>query len=231
MHAERIDRLSKLLAAAETRRGAARLLVALPLGLTLVGRLGDGPDATAKDDDHGSSHRHHRRKARNRHDPGRDKEPGGGKKAKASALKPISFSIDNTGGKIWLDVEVTSMPNNIYCGDPRRAHVPHGTSVRFDMANEKAFARFSVNDTEYFFTFDNAMFQRPDVSVAMNGSTRNIRTSASFCPNRHGIQYLDEQGMDEGLTIAVTVNGHDFRVRRLRDTNYKNFTVVIPGTL
>jgi hypothetical protein len=74
------DYFAKSLSAAGPRRGFVRLLLALPLGVTLSALLGEGPDATAKDDDHGSSHRHHRRRARNRHQSGNDQVNRKGKR-------------------------------------------------------------------------------------------------------------------------------------------------------
>jgi hypothetical protein len=91
MDSDRFDRLAKTLAAAGTRRGLVRLLAALPLGVTLTSILRDGPDATAEDDDHGSSHRRHRRKAKHRHQTGNDKEQRKGKrkgKRKGCTPKP-----------------------------------------------------------------------------------------------------------------------------------------------
>src|SRR5215218_3098412 len=76
----RFDALTKALAAAGTRRGLVRLLAALPLGVTLGARRGDGPAATAEDDDHGSSHRHRRRKTRNARRSGDDKDNRNGKR-------------------------------------------------------------------------------------------------------------------------------------------------------
>src|SRR5215213_12021869 len=73
MDPRRFDTLARTLAAAGTRRGLLRLLAALPLGVAVVSLFDDAPDATAEDDDHGSSHRRHRRKARHRHKPGSDK--------------------------------------------------------------------------------------------------------------------------------------------------------------
>jgi hypothetical protein len=67
-----VNRRGAPFSAPGSRRGLVRLLAALPLGLTLAALLGEGPDATAKDDDQGRSHRRHRRKARPRIDPGED---------------------------------------------------------------------------------------------------------------------------------------------------------------
>ena len=74
MDPRRFDTLAKTLTRSGTRRHIVRLLTALPLGVTLTAVLGDLPDATAEDDDHGSSHRHHRRVARHRHRPGQHKD-------------------------------------------------------------------------------------------------------------------------------------------------------------
>jgi hypothetical protein len=72
MDPRRFDSLAKSLSRSSTRRSIARLLAAMPLGVVLTSRFADAPDATAEDDDHGSSHRRHRRKARQ--DPGQGKE-------------------------------------------------------------------------------------------------------------------------------------------------------------
>ena len=73
MDPRRFDRLTKVVSSTHTRRGLVRLVATLPLGMTFSALLGS-PDVTAKDDDHGSSHRRHRRVARHRHRPGQDKE-------------------------------------------------------------------------------------------------------------------------------------------------------------
>jgi hypothetical protein len=80
MDASRFDRLAKALSSIGTRRGILHLLGALPLALTLASRLGAAPDATAEDDDHGSSGRRHRRKATHRHQTGNNKEHRKGKR-------------------------------------------------------------------------------------------------------------------------------------------------------
>ena len=68
------DIFARSLSAAGSRRSVVRLVAALPLGVMLTTLLSDGQDATAKDDDHGSSHRQHRRKARHKHQTGKNKE-------------------------------------------------------------------------------------------------------------------------------------------------------------
>jgi hypothetical protein len=70
MDIDRFDALARSLTTGWHRR---RLLAALPLGVTLISLLDDAREASAQDDDHGSSHRRHRRKARHRHNPGEDK--------------------------------------------------------------------------------------------------------------------------------------------------------------
>jgi hypothetical protein len=87
MDADRFDRFARSLAVPGTRRRLVRVLAALPLGVTLTTLLGDGPEATAADDDHGSSHRRQRRRARNRHRPGNDKGKG---KNKDQGKKPCA---------------------------------------------------------------------------------------------------------------------------------------------
>jgi hypothetical protein len=80
MDPTRFDRLARTLAAAGTRRGLVRILAALPLGVTLGALRGEGPEASAEDDDHGSSGRRHRRKAKHRHQTGNNKEHRKGKR-------------------------------------------------------------------------------------------------------------------------------------------------------
>ena len=79
MDASRFDTLVKSFVTTGTRRALLRLLAPLPLAVGLAALLGDGPEATAQDDDQGSSHRRHRRKARHRHQTGDDKENRKGK--------------------------------------------------------------------------------------------------------------------------------------------------------
>jgi len=74
MDSKRFDALAKTFSTTGTRRGQLRLLAYLPLAEGLVALLGDGPEAVAKKDlERGSSHRHHRRRAGNRHQSGNDK--------------------------------------------------------------------------------------------------------------------------------------------------------------
>ena len=71
MDAARFDRLTMTLARTASRRGLTRLLLGLPLRCVVAARLGHLADVAAQqDDDHGSSHRRQRRKARHKHDPG-----------------------------------------------------------------------------------------------------------------------------------------------------------------
>jgi hypothetical protein len=70
----RFDTMARTLATAGTRRGLVRLLTVFPLGMPLIALLGDAPDAIADDDDHGSSGRRKRRKAKHRHQTGNNKE-------------------------------------------------------------------------------------------------------------------------------------------------------------
>ena len=80
MDPRRFDSLTKSLFSPGTRRGIIRLLAALPLGVVIASRVGDALDTTAKDDDHGSSHRRHRRKAKHRHQVGNNKDNRKGKR-------------------------------------------------------------------------------------------------------------------------------------------------------
>jgi hypothetical protein len=84
MDPQRFDNLAKTVSGSGTRRGFIRLLAVLPLGVTPSSLLHDVPDAVAKNDDHGSSHRRHRRKARHHHQTGKDKDrPADKTKSKA----------------------------------------------------------------------------------------------------------------------------------------------------
>jgi hypothetical protein len=74
MDDQRFDILAKTLSTSGTRRGFVWLLMALPLGVTAPSFLGGAPTAVANEDDHGSSHRRHRRKAKHRHQTGNNKE-------------------------------------------------------------------------------------------------------------------------------------------------------------
>ena len=85
MDPQRFDRFVKSLSRAGSRRRLLSLLAALPPVGALATYFGDVPFATAKkkqktDDDHGSSHRRHRRKAKHRHRTGKDKEHRKGKR-------------------------------------------------------------------------------------------------------------------------------------------------------
>jgi len=145
-------------------------------------------------------------------------------------LRPISFRVDNTDGTSAITLNVTAVVHNHSCRFHSQAVVPPGGVVPFDTSQPTAFVTFSVAGQKYWFTFDNNTLARPDLSVALNGSTRNVRPGER-CPYRHGIQYLNDKPMDFGSTIEITVEGHYFRVRRLPDTNYINFTLVLSNTL
>jgi hypothetical protein len=111
MDAAGFDRLTKVVSRTGTRRGLVRLLAAVPFGVALAALLGDGPEALAKkhkqqtDDDHGSSHRRHRRKAEHRHQTGKDKENRTGKrnrcksKSDAKTCAGTCGTVRNTCGK------------------------------------------------------------------------------------------------------------------------------------
>src|SRR5215208_2585401 len=99
MDSDRFDRLAKTLSATGTRRGLVRLLTALPLGVAFTTLLSDGPDTAAKDDDHGSSHRRHRRKARHRHDPGQHKDNPTAKRKRCKA-KPDAKTCAGRCGRV-----------------------------------------------------------------------------------------------------------------------------------
>jgi predicted outer membrane repeat protein len=80
MDPRRFDSLVKSFSGSSTRRRIVRLLAALPLGVGLPPVLSDGPEAAGKDNDRGSSHRRHRRKAKHRHQSGQNKENRKGKR-------------------------------------------------------------------------------------------------------------------------------------------------------
>jgi hypothetical protein len=224
MHAERIDRLSKLLAAAETRRGVARLLVALPLGLTLVSRLGDGPDVTAEDDDHGSSHRHHRRKARNSHDPGRDKQPGGKQARFPYFLKSISVRVHNPGPNA-VTFQYSYFREGfvyLYCTTIDRVSIPPGQSLTFRSA--KPDLQLWIND-RYWFAFTNREGLKPIVAGAVDGTS--LTSKFRGCPPI-GTTVLHTQ-LGEHRSVSTAMDGAVFSVTRHRDSKYKEFTLMLPG--
>jgi hypothetical protein len=85
----RFDSLVKSLSTNGTRRGLVQVLAALPLGVALTFVLSERPEA-AEDDDHGSSHRRHRRKARHRHQTGNNKEHRKGQRTGRKPCRPES---------------------------------------------------------------------------------------------------------------------------------------------
>jgi hypothetical protein len=87
LDANKFDCLTKLLAGASTRRGVARLLSVLPLSVLITTFAGEIPEATAEDDDHGSSHRRQRRRARHRRRHGSARKPRKGNKSKKKGCK------------------------------------------------------------------------------------------------------------------------------------------------
>ena len=88
MESGRFDALARSFSTTDTRRALLRLLAQLPLAAGFAALLGEGPDAGAQQDpERGSSHRHHRRRARNRHDPGQNKDHRKGKRKKQGRKK------------------------------------------------------------------------------------------------------------------------------------------------
>jgi hypothetical protein len=113
MDSRRFDALAKSLSRTDTRRRIARLLAALPLGVALSALVGNERDITAKDDDHGSSHRHRRRKAKHRHQTGNNKEHRKGKrngKRKGSKKCRPEPPAETCAGKCATVINT--------CGDP-----------------------------------------------------------------------------------------------------------------
>src|SRR5688500_2973301 len=98
MDSRRFDTLTKSLSSTGTRRSIARLVAVLPLGVALTALLGTGQDTTAKDDDHGSSHRRHRRKAEHRHQTGNNKENRKGKRKGKGKGKGTDTGTGTGGG-------------------------------------------------------------------------------------------------------------------------------------
>src|SRR5215212_8108545 len=97
MDPRRFDSLVKSLSTSSTRHKIVRLLVALPLGVALTSVLGDGSEAAGEDNNHGGSHRRQRRKAKHRHQTGKDKDNRKGKrkgkdKEKDTPKKPCTSS-------------------------------------------------------------------------------------------------------------------------------------------
>jgi hypothetical protein len=111
MDPRRFDRLVKALSTSSTRRSIARLLAGVPLGVLLTTLLAETPETRAEDDDHGSSHRRHRRKANHRHQSGNNKEHRKGKRKGKGKKKRKSTDTGPT-------------PTASACPPPRSTPVP-----------------------------------------------------------------------------------------------------------
>lgn len=134
-------------------------------------------------------------------------------------LKPISLWIDTMARTSPVTVEHGYITNAI-CRTLNTVTIAPGERVRFDAPNHLAYVW--IADT-FWLSFRNLPLERPDASAAMFGMT-GYRIQCK----PPGTTYLDQQGMNEGQTIPVDMDGHLFSVRRDTDTNYKVFTVKLP---
>jgi len=210
MDADGFDRLAKTVSGTGSRRGLVRLLSALPLGVLLTAVLGHGPNASAKtrkkpqtDDDHGSSHRHHRRTARNRHHPGRDKQPAG-KQAKSAGLRPINVWMYNPGPNSVTVGHGDFQDNvlNFVCrGINSGVIIPPGVRKRFASQDPDAYV---IVNGKYAFEFWNPFAKVPRVSAAVNGIS--ITGRGYFCPPR-GTTMLSCTPLNVDRSVNVTIDG------------------------
>jgi hypothetical protein len=183
---------------------------------TLVGGILAMPDtaanaATKRDRRKKRRRQDHRRKDRRREDRRR--------KATTSLLRPIAIVVDNTGGPSPVTVEHGEWPYRQCCRSVAPVTIPVGTGQRFAASYPEAYVWI---DDRFWLHFQNPALAPPNVSVAFAGMA-----SSAICCKRSGDTVVNRHDLLVGRPMPVTLAGRTFTVTRTRDTNYKNFTIVL----
>jgi hypothetical protein len=139
--------------------------------------------------------------------------------AATGLLRPIAIVVDNTGGTSSVTVEHGEWPNRQCCRSVPPVTVPGGESRRFAASFGEAYVWI---DDAYWLNFQNPALAPPNVSVAFAGMADTAR-----CCKRVGQTVVNRHDLLVGRPMPVTVVDRTFTVTRSRDTNYKNFTVVL----
>jgi len=151
------------------------------------------------------------------------KEAPRGNQATTASLKPISLRIDNTAGK--RDAGVIHQESRPFscCGVINQdATVPRGQRVLFHSSSPSASVWIA---NKYWIEILNPSLARPNASAAVRGQP----TPSDFCCRQRGRTVKSRREMKIGDTISFRMDGHDFRMTRNRDTNYKEFTLMLPA--
>jgi hypothetical protein len=148
---------------------------------------------------------------------------------KRGSLKPISVLVHNPGTNPvtlqhgWWR---TQLPFGTNCTAINTVPIPPGATLLF--RSPQSVEYLWINET-FWVDFRNPPLERPDVSAAVDGS-RDFYLNLGGCPRR-GTTVLSEKPMSEGTTVNFTLNGKVFSARRSRDSNYKEFTLMLPPVL
>jgi hypothetical protein len=143
------------------------------------------------------------------------------RKQRRRLLRPIAVIVDNTGRTSSVTVELGEWPNRHprCCRTAPPVTVPGGTSQRFAASFATAYVWI---DGGYWIHFQNPAAAPPNVSAALNG-----QASRALCCKRVGITVVDGHDLLVGRPKPFMLANRTFTVTRTRDTNYKNFTLVL----
>ncbi len=219
---ETFDDLMRRIARQTSRRAALATLV----GGVLLVRTHDEGEATRKAK---------RRKARKRQNKGGAFDP---------RLKPSGVTIQNTSPNTirvsYGQFRFTVPP----CDSMQPVDVPPGQSRRVSVGwNNWPFTQMYVQlNGQYWFGFDNLPARLPDVAAAFGGQLPQRSDVIPFYlfPGSPMVQQLQctgvglvtqsPKGLNVNEYVDITSYSQTFRVRRLRDTNYKEYLLTVPTT-
>lgn len=219
---ETFDNLMRRVARQTSRRAALATLV----GGTLLLRAPDASDATKKAK---------RRKARKRHDKGGPFDP---------RLKPSGVTIQNTSPntiRVFYGQFKWPMPP---CDRMQPVDILPGQSRRVSVGwNNWPFTQMYIQlNGQFWFGFDNLPARLPEVAAAYGGQLpqrwdlipftpfpRYIENQQLNCTNV-GLVTQSPKGLNVNEYVDITTFFQTFRVRRLPDTNYKEYHLAVPAT-
>ena len=213
MNESSFDRLLQKAAQETTRRGALAAVVGGALLLTTRAETG----ATKKAE---------RRKKR--------------KKRAAALTKPIALWLDNTAGTSAVTVTVGDKVRKECCSTISAVVVPAGERKRVGFRraawNKDSYAFMWIAGPDpqrarYWLDFINPGVGLPKVSAAVDGVASRFPFPQPWCCFPTGQTVLSEKGLNPNEMVNITMRGQVFNVRRIRDTNYKEFTVTLPANL
>lgn len=222
---EAFDNLMRRVAGQTSRRAALATLV----GGALLLRAPDVSEATRKAK---------RRKSRKRKNKGN---------SLGVRLKPSGVTIQNTSpNPIQVDFGQFMFMQfaELTCNGMEPVVVPPGQSRRVSVSwNFWTFTQMYVKlNGQYWFGFDNLPLRLPDVAAAFRGQLPLRVEAVPFYPfpgrsvgqqlwcGVLGDVTLSPKGLNVNEYVDITTNSQKFRVRRLRDTNYKEYVLTVPAT-